>query len=67
MVQDAVGNDHTLQLAIIRMIINAKDTAEALYWAKKFDMPRERWPFEIKWAILYEGKEQNEYEGNNSS
>ena len=61
MVQDAVGDDHTLQLAIIRMIINAKDAAEALYWAKKFDVPREKWPR----AILYEGKEQNEYEGNN--
>ncbi|KAK1123956.1 hypothetical protein K0M31_006985 [Melipona bicolor] len=61
MVQDAVGDDHTLQLAIIRMIINAKDTAEALYWAKKFDVPREEWPR----AILYEGKEQNEYEAVN--
>lgn len=62
MVQDAVGNDHTLQLATIKMIMNAKDTAEALYWAKKFNVPREKWP----WALTYE-EEQNECESNNNS
>lgn len=62
MVQDAVGNDQTLQLATIKMIMNAKDPAEALYWAKKFNVPREKWP----WALIYE-EEQNECESNNNS
>ncbi|XP_033311571.1 exonuclease mut-7 homolog isoform X2 [Bombus bifarius] len=60
MVEDAVGNDHTLQLATIKMIMNAKDAAEALYWAKKFNVPREKWP----WALIYE-EEQNECESIN--
>lgn len=60
MVQDAVKNDETLQLTMIRMLLNTKDSSEALYWAKKFNVPREKWP----WILLYE-EEQNESESNN--
>lgn len=60
MVQDAVKNDETLQLTMIRMLLNTKDSSEALYWAKKFNVPREKWP----WILLYE-EEQNESENVN--
>ncbi|XP_017880434.1 exonuclease mut-7 homolog [Ceratina calcarata] len=50
MVQENVGNDRTLQLAMIRMLINVRDAAEGLYWAKRFNIPEEQWP----WAISYE-------------
>lgn len=50
MVQANVGNDRTLQLAMIRMLINAKDPREGLYWAKRFNIPEEQWP----WSISYE-------------
>lgn len=62
MVQDAVGNDHTLQLVTIKMIMNAKDAAEAIYWTKKFNIPREKWPL----ALTYE-EEQNECDSSNNS
>lgn len=58
MVEDAVGNDQALQLSFIRMLINAKDSSEGLYWAKKFNIPKEQWP----WALLYE-EEQSENQG----
>ncbi|CAK9829011.1 Exonuclease mut-7 homolog [Anthophora retusa] len=60
MVQDAVGDDETLQFGIVRMLINAKDASESLYWAKEFNIPKEKWP----WALTYE-EEQNENEGIN--
>ncbi|XP_076762319.1 exonuclease mut-7 homolog isoform X1 [Xylocopa sonorina] len=50
MVEEAVGNDKTLQLDMIRMLVNAKDATEALYWARKFDIPKDQWP----WAVTYE-------------
>lgn len=58
--QDAVKDDETLQLTMIRMLLNTKDSSEALYWAKKFNVPREKWP----WILSYE-EEQNESESNN--
>ena len=45
---------------MIRLLINAKDAKEGLYWAKKFDIPKEQWP----WAITYED-EHIECEGIN--
>lgn len=60
MVQDAVKDDETLQLTMIKMLLNTKDSSEALYWAKKFNVAREKWP----WILLYE-EEQNESESNN--
>lgn len=59
MVQDAVKDDGTLQLTMIKMLLNTKDSSEALYWAKKFNIPREKWP----WILSYE-EEQNESESN---
>lgn len=59
LVQDTVGDDEALQLAMIRMLINDKDASEALYWAKRFNIPRKNWP----WSISYE-EELNECEGN---
>ncbi|KOC63420.1 putative exonuclease mut-7 like protein [Habropoda laboriosa] len=60
MVQDAVGDCEALQFGIIRMLINAKDASEGLYWAKKFNIPKKQWP----WSLSYE-EEQNENEGVN--
>ncbi|KAG9435663.1 exonuclease mut-7 isoform X1 [Apis mellifera carnica] len=60
MVQDAVKDDETLQLTMIKMLLNTKDSSEALYWAKKFNVAREKWP----WILLYE-EEQNESESIN--
>lgn len=60
MVQETIGDDNKLQLHMIRLLINAKDAKEGLYWAKKFDIPKEQWP----WAITYED-EHIESEGNN--
>ncbi|XP_076676382.1 exonuclease mut-7 homolog [Andrena cerasifolii] len=50
MIQEAVGDDRKLQLEMIRMLINARDAKEGLYWAREFDIPKEQWP----WAISYE-------------
>ncbi|XP_017762785.1 PREDICTED: exonuclease mut-7 homolog isoform X2 [Eufriesea mexicana] len=60
LVQDTVGDDEALQLAMIRMLINDKDANEALYWAKRFNIPKKNWP----WSISYE-EELNECEGIN--
>ncbi|XP_076248872.1 exonuclease mut-7 homolog [Calliopsis andreniformis] len=49
MVEEAVGTDKKLQAAMIRLLLNSKDSKEALYWAKKFDIPKEQWP----WVLTY--------------
>lgn len=50
MIQEAVGDDRKLQLEMIRMLINARDAKEGLYWVREFDIPKKDWP----WAISYE-------------
>lgn len=49
MVEEAIGDDAKLQAELLLMLINVNDPQEGLYWAKKHEIPRERWP----WAITY--------------
>ncbi|XP_076649699.1 exonuclease mut-7 homolog isoform X2 [Halictus rubicundus] len=52
MVQETVKDDRDLQLDLLRMLMNVKDAKEGLFWAKKFDIPTEKWPG----PILYEAE-----------
>ncbi|XP_043248920.1 exonuclease mut-7 homolog isoform X1 [Colletes gigas] len=60
MIEEAVGDDRQLQLDMIKMLINANDNKEGLYWARKLNIPKEQWP----WAISYEA-DHIEIEGIN--
>ncbi|XP_033340040.2 exonuclease mut-7 homolog [Megalopta genalis] len=53
MAQEAIGNNKKLQLDLLRLLVNVKDAREGLYWAKKFDIPKQQWP----WAITYEAEQ----------
>jgi len=61
MVREAVGNDAKLHTDLVRMLI-ASDVQEALYWAKEYDIPKDKWP----WAITY-ADEQNRQSNVSSS
>lgn len=54
MVREAVGNDDTLQVNLLSMLVNVDDVQEGLYWAKEFNIPKEYWP----WHII-QAEEQN--------
>ncbi|EZA46919.1 hypothetical protein DMN91_004839 [Ooceraea biroi] len=54
MVREAVGDDAKLQADLLVMLVNASDVQEGLYWAKEYNIPKEKWP----WAIAHT-EEQN--------
>ncbi|XP_078040798.1 exonuclease mut-7 homolog isoform X2 [Augochlora pura] len=60
MAQEAIGENKKLQLDLLRLLINVKDAREGLYWAKKFDIPKQQWP----WAIVYEAEQMEANEMN---
>jgi len=54
-VREAVGNDAKLHADLVRMLI-ASDVQEALYWAKEYDIPKDKWP----WAITHADKQNRQ-------
>lgn len=47
MAKEAVATDPRLQVAILKSLINANDAAEAMYFAKLYNVPREEWPWHL--------------------
>lgn len=47
MVSEAVGIDPELQLDLLPLLIHFNDAQEGLYWAKRFEIPKNQWPSDM--------------------
>lgn len=54
MVKEATGQNSKTRIELLRLLVQANDVKEALYWAKIFEIPEKQWP----WALSYY-KDQN--------
>jgi len=61
MVREAVRNNTKLHMDLVRLLI-PNDVQEALYWAKEYDIPKDKWPWAVTWA-----DEQNKQSNVSSS
>lgn len=54
MVQEAVGDDKSLQKELVIGVAQFGEIAEALHWAHYYNVKREDWPVNV--TLLYENK-----------
>lgn len=47
MVLEVIENNENLVLKLIDNVV-IQDVKEALYWAQKFSVPKEKWPYRLK-------------------
>lgn len=45
--KEAVGDDAKLQAELLTMLVNINDVQEGLYWARKYEIAKEKWPWVI--------------------
>ena len=47
MVSDAVKGNPTLQTDLVSMLNNYNEVDEAIYWAIEYDIPQQKWPYNV--------------------
>ncbi|XP_066592164.1 exonuclease mut-7 homolog [Prorops nasuta] len=62
MVKEAVGDDPKLKVDLLYLLTQANETQESLYWARAFNIPKNKWP----WAVSHLA-EQSQNDGASTS